>query len=246
MKDIDHYMDKLRETNGVISGIRNFPHAEPGKGILKKRSEIELEISRLMIDGASLEDPVLDYCARNFSNNTPKGRDFGLFDAVDNVEKFRNYVNKNVGKWVLTGTHRGFQMIPDFSEIGSISGGVGFEIEWGFRNMYVPVKQIYIAEGDKWVKGGSRNGNAVIASSAFFGYRGNNENEGKWDYSGTGSPYVGATGCDDIGGNLYVGSDEGISRVLNPADNSHLGKEKYGKFKDARISIKGSMALPEN
>ncbi len=174
-----------------------------------------------------LGDSVLDYCARNYADYSENDGP-GVLDTVKKVGVFRGYVGDSVGKLILTGRHRGFQMVGNFSELGVINGEVNLEVSNGFRNMYVPVNQVYVPKKGSFAE---RDDRRVIVSSDFFGPRDGNEG-GHWSYSGSGSKVVGGSGCDDFCGNLYIGSKEEIARILNPASEG--------------IQIKGSMSLPKD
>ena len=221
-------VNDLREVQNQIEHIRSVEGATLAESILEKRNAIEQKLHRQLIDGGVIGDSVLDYCARNFANYSVGGN-LGVLDSVKNVEGFQGYIKGAMGKLILAEGHQGFSPVGNFFELGIIAGEVDFNISRGFRNIYVPVKQVYVPEGGEFVERGSDD--RVIVNSDFFGPRGEDKGEGHWKYSGSGSIVVGGNGVDDFCGNLHVGYKREIGKILNPASDG--------------IKIKGAMSLPE-
>lgn len=110
--------------------------------LLEKRLKLEKQISKELEKGEKLEDPILDYCIRNFTGSSMNVNMQEVyttaFDYVSPIKRFVSAVNKNKGKKII----EFYGKIP--IDAGEISGECFFDIkgEKKYRILCVPVKKL--------------------------------------------------------------------------------------------------------
>lgn len=213
---------RLLEVQSRIESILSKRDALPSDPLLDKRGELELDVSRHLCKGEVLADPLTDYCIRKFAGGTTYMHNNQLirtpsaFDRIPEVKKFISYIIEMEGQQIMSASGRSFverETIP--VEKGEISGEPYFEVKGCFRNLMIPVKQLYYFEGGKWTKGRSqwnsstdqeeRVHNYFYVPDKIFSYQGKPFKEGVWWSDMTGIEYIGSPG-GPLNDYVYVGN----------------------------------------
>ncbi len=217
-------VDKLYQIHGEILQIAQNPLTRPSDSILKKRADMEVEISRHLIAGEEIENKFIDYCLRNFAGSshttgTLNRRD-GLinklvtstvFDTIPKVAEFVSYIGKSAGQRILST----YDNIP--VELGIISGSVWFHIDRTFRYMNVPVEKLHGFENGEWTDKDSPYGlhvNPDIFSHPNRGLFSFFSNKNIWKTDHSDEIYFGGPAPKESG--MYIG-DMNVNRKLSQA-----------------------------
>lgn len=225
----------LYHIHGKIQGIKQNPDTNPSGDLLTQRADMEMEINRHLVGGEKIQDPFLDYCIRNFNGGSYSESVKGggsrqvistVFDVMPKVDKFIQYVNGQVGNKVLST----YGKMP--SEIGVISGPVGFYTERNFRYMHIPVESLLEFENGRWTESESEYG--VLVNPELFKHPKSKliilGASNTWETDHSGQMCRGGSGPKESG--LYIGNRnvekrlrrklEEIVTVKTPIPNPNL------------------------
>jgi hypothetical protein len=194
---------ELSEVQARIERISEDPDTRPSERLLDERGELELEISRHLINGEALPNDLMDYCLRNFHGGTVtnevgnRRRNPSVFDMVPQIKGFMDYVKDQRGEQILT-TYGG---TPE--DMGIISGELSFKINDSFRNMVVPVEKFYNYREGKWSS--EQPSGEILVNSDIFRFNTMNFVKGVWVTDHSGQIYLGGPAPEKTG--LYIGKE---------------------------------------
>jgi hypothetical protein len=133
-KDIEELLKKALEFNNQVNNQDN---------LRKQRVELEQTIEKRLIKGEKLNNPILDYCLRNFAGNCTNTNGelvyTAAFDYIEYVKNFVSTVNNSKGSKII-------EFYGDMPmQAGEISAICHFERKnpYNHRNLIVPVKELY-------------------------------------------------------------------------------------------------------
>lgn len=220
----------LREKLGLVKEVNTNIRSLEARGIksstgldrlLERRCNLEVDIARHLMSGGRLANPVYDYCFRNFGgvslhiNGETNYKT--VFDVIPRVRRFVGVVESVIGLKVLSAYGEGS------AQTGVVSGSCGVDIKGSFRNLYIPVKQLFVlSQEGKWVKGEdvyeggktTKNNTHLQVNSDIFRYpsRFNLGGEFLWQTEHSGERYVGGSGPEET--SIYLGNDAVNQRVI--------------------------------
>ncbi len=150
----DKYKELLKVQKRVKRASDN-QDTQPSERLLNKRGELESEISRQMVKGEVLPDKFMDYCLRNFHGgytieiNFQNVRVPSVFDIAPRVKAFIDYIMEQGAQRILST----YGELP--TQLGVISRECEFKVRQTFRNLFVPVEQLWVFDKNenKWQRG---------------------------------------------------------------------------------------------